>query len=368
MAAIYKRDKIWWARVEYQGRDYRQSLKTTSERIARERLLEFSANIKEGVWAKKKRYTFEDAVNKFIDEHFPRIKPSSSKRYRVSLVNLHDLLRVTYVDEIRSAVLNDFEVARRKQGVTNGTIRRDLMCLSSLLSCAQDWEWISENPVAAYLRKAKKRGFVEAEPRSRFLSHEEEAAIMAFAASKRTRVKGRRDQHGWQMQEAAIAFAIDTGLRDEEQFTLRWPLVDLANGELRVAAEHSKNSRSRRVPLLKRTQRLLAALPHSENSDLVFWCRTGQRYSQMYVPLQRICAQVQIAGLEWHDLRRTCGVRLLRDHGMSIEQVSLWLGHNNIGITQKVYAFLDADGLHRAVSKSAGATVANTDPAQKPAQ
>jgi integrase len=352
MAGIYKRGKVWWARIERRGKEYRKSLETASERVARERLLTFIADVKVGKWVDKKRRTFEEAASKFIDEHFPRIKPNSRKRYRVSLMNLHDLFRIVFLDEITSAVLSDFEVARRKQGVSNGTIRRDLMCLSSLFSCARDWEWLTDNPAAAYLRKAKKRGLVEAEPRARFLSHDEEARFIAYAAAKRQKVKGNRDIHGWQMREAAIAFALDTGLRSEEQFSLGWPMVDLDAGEVKVIAVHSKNNRSRRVPLFERTRKLLEELPRSEHSDFVFWHRSGQRYTQMYHPLQHICEDIKVTDLEWHDLRRTCGVRLLRDHHMSMEQVSLWLGHNNINITEKVYAFLDADDLHKAVSNS----------------
>ena len=49
--------------------------------------------------------------------------------------------------------------------------------------------------------------------------------------------------------------------------------------------------------------------------------------------------------LRWHDLRRTCGVRLLRDRRMSMEEVQLWLGHEDIQVTQDSYAFLEEEDL-----------------------
>ena len=49
--------------------------------------------------------------------------------------------------------------------------------------------------------------------------------------------------------------------------------------------------------------------------------------------------------LTWHDLRRTCGVRLLRDRRMSMEDVQLWLGHDDIRVTQESYAFLSEEDL-----------------------
>jgi integrase/recombinase XerD len=365
MAKIYKRGETFWGRVSYKGKDCRKSLETTSASIARQRLLTFVADVKAGKWGDKPRRKFEDAANKFIDEHFPRIKHNSAKRYRVSLMNLLDGLHVEFLDEIGSAALSDFEVRRRKAGVSNGTIRRDLMCLSSLFGCAVDWEWMSDNPAATYLRKAKKRGLVEAEPRSRFLSHDEENLVFEHIAQKRGSVKGDRDTHGWMMAQAAIATGIDTGLREEEQFSLEWPNVNLKAREVTITWKTAKSSRSRTVPLLPRTAALLAALPRSEHSQYVFWHGTGERYRHMYRQLKRIAHAISLHDIEWHDLRRTCGVRLLRDHHLSMERVSLWLGHSGIRITEKVYAFLAVDDLHKAVADS---PLSQKNPAQLSAQ
>lgn len=352
MAKIYKRGKVWWGRVAYRGKDCRKSLETASASVARQRLLTFVADVKAGKWNDGRRRKFEDAANKFIDEHFPRIKPNTAKRYRVSLMNLHDHLDVVFLDEIDSAVLSDFEVARRKQGVTDTTIRRDLMCLSSLFSCAQEWLWADANPISTFIRRAKKRGLDEAPPRTRFLSHDEETAIFDYIAGKRSSVKGNRDTHAWLMCEAAIACAIDTGLRSDEQFGLELPHLDLKAREVTVSQQRAKSSRLRTVPLFDRTHALLAALPRSGHTKHVFWRTDGRRYRRMYHQLQGIIEDLGIEHVEWHDLRRTCGVRLLRDHHMSIERVSLWLGHSNINITERTYAFLSVDDLHKAVADS----------------
>jgi integrase len=39
--------------------------------------------------------------------------------------------------------------------------------------------------------------------------------------------------------------------------------------------------------------------------------------------------------VEWHDLRRTCGCRLLQDLGFSMEETSRWLGHSSIKVTER---------------------------------
>lgn len=133
-----------------------------------------------------------------------------------------------YLDEIGSALLGDFERARLAHGVTPTTVRRDLACLSSLFSRAEEWEWTSSNPVKPYKRGRLRAGLKEGAARTRYLSTHEEAACLLAAPP------GARD---------AISFAIDTGLRKEEQFSLLLTDIDLAGERIRVRAEVAKSGR-----------------------------------------------------------------------------------------------------------------------------
>jgi hypothetical protein len=47
----------------------------------------------------------------------------------------------------------------------------------------------------------------------------------------------------------------------------------------------------------------------------------------------------------------TCGCRLLQDYQVSMEIVSKWLGHTTITVTERSYAFLRTEDLHRAVER-----------------
>jgi hypothetical protein len=73
------------------------------------------------------------------------------------------------------------------------------------------------------------------------------------------------------------------------------------------------------------------------------------RYVHLYKALQRAVDATGIPDLSWHDLRRTCGCRLLQDHRLSMEVVSMWLGHSSIKVTERHYAFLDVRHLHAAL-------------------
>jgi integrase/recombinase XerD len=247
-----------------------------------------------------------------------------------------------HLDDIKSAALSDFEQRRKADGVSSSSIRRDLACLSVIFSTAEEWEWVSSNPVKPFLRSRAKKGLREGAPHTRWLSHAEEEAILAAIPFKAGQ---------------AVIFAIDTGLRKEEQFSLLWADVDLRAKEIQVRADVSKTSKSRVVPLLDRTWRQLRDMPRHLHCPYVFHTQDGKRYSPnsptCWEGLQKAVRRAGIAEkVQWHDLRRTCGCRLLQDRGFSMEVVAKWLGHSSVKVTERHYAFLTEAELHKAVARS----------------
>jgi hypothetical protein len=169
MAGLYRRGAVYWGRVHRQGQHYRRSLKTADRSVAEKRLRIWLDDLDAIAWGEKPRRSFEEASEKFIREHLTAIKPNAAKRYGVSLKSLVGHFAGKTLDRITSAELSEFETKRRTEGVTAGTIRRDLACLSSMLTSAEEWEWIDDgkNPVPSYLRRRAKRGLKEASPRTR---------------------------------------------------------------------------------------------------------------------------------------------------------------------------------------------------------
>lgn len=348
---LRKRGPVWWYRITKNGIAHEGSLETTNLRLAQERLESIRRELTATRFGEKPRRTFDDAALRFKREHFKHLRPKSRKRYVASLVNMADHFSGVYLDEISSALLGDFERARLATGVTTTTVRRDLACLSSLFSRAEEWEWVSKNPVKPYKRGRAKAGLKEGAARTRYLSIEEEIACLQAAPAK------ARD---------AIAFAIDTGLRKEEQFALLLTDVDLARNQVTVRAEVAKSGRERHVPLLPRARESVVRLAGERVGSVpLFVTSAGQRYSPesptMYEALQKACRRAGVARTSWHDLRRTCGCRLLQDHGMSLETVSAWLGHGDVRITQQRYAFLKIEQLHAAIKKPANVVSLETE-------
>lgn len=335
------RGETWWFRRKTPGKLHWFSLETRDLGEARRRRDRVNANIDAGRWGSNRRRTVNELIEMFASDHMPTLKPSSRQRYRVSAVHILDEFDQIPLVEIGPAQLKAFENRRRRDGVSAATIRRDLACLSSMMSLAEEEEWITGNPVRAFLRQRGKRGLTESPPKTRYLSHEEEQTVIADAPSDRAR--------------QLIVFAIDTGLRRAEQFQIRWRDVDLSERFITVRAELAKSAKSRRVPILDRTHRLLSLMFMSgpDPSAPVFARETGDPYSPrspwVWEQLQKASTALD-EHVSWHDLRRTCGCRLLNDYGLSMHDVSVWLGHSSVMVTERHYAFLKSERLRERVA------------------
>ncbi len=182
----------------------------------------------------------------------------------------------TKLSELGSNKLYDFEKWRRThrfrgKKISPTTIIRDLAFLSSVISEAETWEWCTHNPVKAYLRGRKKKILVEGEARERYASHEEETAMLAHVDV------ALEDPAVADMMWDAIAFAIDTGLRAEEQWALKPENFNWARRRVKVFAADAKSNKSRWVPLTDRAYEIANRRRFSNRSEYIFWRYDGER-------------------------------------------------------------------------------------------
>lgn len=335
MAGIYRRGKIYWARAQRQGRERRISLKTANRSIAEKRLREWLGDLDAIAWGDKPRRSFTEAAEKFIREHLTIIKPKAATRYGTSLKHLSEHFGGKMLNQITSSEMSEFEQMRRADGVSNSTIRRDLACLSSMMTSAIDWEWIDANPVPAFMRRRAKRGLKEGAPRTRYLSLDEERRLLATASPH---VAG------------AIILAIDTGLRREELFDLTWKQVDATRGLIDTLTK-TKSGLPRKVPITTRSAQILAQLTRYLGCPYVIVnSETEQRYWQMNKGFKAAMRRAGLENVQWHDLRRTAGCRWLQRDGKTKDEVSELLGHSSVLVTETRYAFLNGEAIAESLS------------------
>ena len=337
MASIYKRGNTYWGRMRCQGQELRQSLGTSVASVARQRLRKWQDSVDSQKFGDCSALTFSEAAAQFVGEHFQELKPQSARRYAVSLEHLARSFGSVPITEIKSASLSEFASMRRHEGASPPTVRRDLACLSSVYGFMIEKEMIEQNPVPAFLKAKRRRGLKESPPRTRYLSHDEEAALKDAAGD---------------YLKPMIQVAIDTGLRLEEQLSLTWSQVRFDDGVISLSGEMTKSGVGRIVPMLSRVRTILGTLKSGQKqSAWVHQKADGSRYHKLTRGLAGSCQRAGIDDLRWHDLRRTAGCRLIQDHGLSMEEVKDWLGHQSIAQTERAYAFLDMMKLAERVQR-----------------
>jgi integrase len=181
--------------------------------------------------------------------------------------------------------------------------------------------------------------------RVRFLTPDEEAALFAELEPA---------------DQAVVLVALHTGLRQAEQFRLRWECVDLANRVLMVP--RSKSGDARRVPMNDGVLETLRVLPSRLKSPWVFPSAVGETpldarnfYNRVFVPaLER----AGIEGFHWHDLRHTFASRLVMA-GVDLRTVQELMGHKTQAMTLR-YSHLSSqhqlDAVQRLTSTPTGTT------------
>jgi integrase/recombinase XerD len=348
VATLYRRNnsKLWWIRFQWRGTEVRKSARTTSKQEALRFLARTLEECRKLDREGRTRQTFDEVAYRFAQEHLPTLKPRSAERYRVSLRALAPTFKGLCLDEITKTRLASFISQRRKTGLAGATVRRDIACLSSMFELAKSWDWITTNPV----RDLDLRSVRAAPPRTRYLSKKEEERLIAAATGH---------------LKPMIIFAIETGMRFEEQFSLEHSQINHDRREITLTKTKTNNPRV--IPLTDRSAQILAQLPRHPWASLVFHKEDGTRYHTLKRSFASAARRAGIQNLRWHDLRRTCGCRLIQEYGLDLYKVSRWLGHKTVAVTERAYAFLRIDDLHAAIrlGTKPGTAVAPTGFAQQ---
>jgi len=338
---------IWHFKFRRHGLDFEGSTFTADLDEAQRRLEARREEIIGREFGAYPTRTIYDAIERFQRERYHHLRPRSQRRYDAAIKALLSALGALSVRRLSSAHLARFEDRRRAEGLCSSSIRRDLAVLSAVYSSAQVWEWCESNIVAAYLKARRRTGLTDGEPRQRVLSEEEEALILKHCRPEAV---------------AALVLCLDAGLRREEVLSLRWFDVDLVRGEIRIRGENAKSGRERIIPLFPRVRAALERLPRCNGCPHVFFSRYKRRYApESNVFNTALAAAVQLAGIErgapildvrLHDLRRTCGHRLIAKHGWQMHEVQKFLGHSSIQVTERHYAVVGADEVRAAMART----------------
>ncbi len=251
------------------------------------------------------------------------VSPGTVRRYGVSLGQLQPYLEGLFLDEVNGELVARI-IRERSTTVTNATVKRDLVALSSVIGFAVDEGWRDDNPVLARMKRIKER-------RDPIILPDPEHIRMVIA-----RAPG--------LLAAMIEAAWRTGARQEELAGARRGQLSEARRELTLVGKGNKMRVIDLDPF--GGYELLRTLPAALRGAYLFWHGAGERYSNVASRFRAIERSVQAESstdffrpFRFHDLRHRHAVDWLQS-GRSIYDLQHRLGHASIKTTELYLEFL----------------------------
>ena len=192
--------------------------------------------------------------------------------------------------------------------------------------------------------RAIKRMLRKSKQRTRYLTESEFNRIYEFCKNSTDRERRRTGR--------IIAFAVETGLRKEELFSLQRKCINVKDKHaLIVDIKDKKNSRDRFIQLSDFALQQLQQQQHDYigvDSTFVFYNEQGARIIDSDTSYNKVMERLGIKDITFHDLRRTFGswrLQGIRGEKFGIKKVSVRLGHKSVKQTEEAYAFLEEQGI-----------------------
>lgn len=342
----FKRGDIWWARFEVAGKEFRGSLSTRNEAVARRRAQEW--RVREIGVAKfgEDRKTYVEVFAAWSIHIVTQVGPTTAGRYGVSLGMLEPWLKPLFLDEIDKAMISDIVRGRREGGVTTATIRRDLTALSSVIEFAMDEDWWPEDRANP------------AEKRQKRLKEVREPIVLPLAEDI-AYVVGRAPGNFAKMIEAAR----DSGCRQDELAKAERRRLDRDRKQLTI---RRKGNQERTVSLSEGAWTVMSSIPAHLTGKWLFWHGNGDPYRNVSARFNELVKSAQKSAqregrqfrpFTFHHLRHFYSVMYLKNGG-NIYTLQQHLNHKSITTTELYLAFLTPEEAMRA----------KHGPSQNPAQ
>ena len=336
---IYKRDKIWWSRIENGGRVYQRSLKTGNKQEAVNRESAMRTALMRGDFgliSAAQSPTLKDFKKRFTDYVKLHTKGRTAAfyadNYRVLLASPLAGMRLGSID---ASAIEQFKAWRMKQDVAVITVNHTIRTLRRILHLAEDWKLLARAPRLKLLPGENMRVAV--------ISDDELQRMTAHAAGAWSR----------SCFQFLLPFLVDTGLRISEAVNLKKEHLELVDPRpyLRVVAGKTRLA-TRMVPLTPRAAIAAERATKMSRCDYAFVAAGGRKpLTRSYASQQfRLVADLNnMTDAVLHSTRHTYCTRL-GDAGADAFQIQRLAGHSSITISQR-YVHIGRDRLFEAVSK-----------------
>jgi integrase len=325
---VYKRGKVYWFKLQFEGTLYQKSTKQTSKVKAEGAAAAFRtalANRNFGIIERKPVPVFEDAMKAFLawsaGEH--KEHPATYRRYKTSSKSLLAYLKFKGkpIDQITPATIEDYKTSRARQKgkrtkrlIKPATINRELACLKAMYFHVLKDRHDFRNPVSEI------ELLPENNEQERVLTFDEQRIYLQAANDTLKDVAG---------------LILETGMRPEEVYRAKVENVNLELGYL--YNPHGKTKAARReVPLnslaagiLKRRLGRATGIylfPHKMDKDKPMLKANNSHTKAL--------KDSKVRAFRIYDLRHTWATRAA-ESGMDIGTLASLLGHAKLNMVTR---------------------------------
>ena len=316
---LYRRGKIFWFNIMYEGRRFQESLKTDNRKLAEKLYAKIYMDIIEGAYFENtlaKTVHFEEMAARYLSEHAHSRDPHTIKK-------LSEVFKGYTLSEITPKVLAEYR-RRRLEVVKPATVYQELALLRRMFNVAiKEWEWVRENPASKLSFSVGNKN-----ARDRWLTEDEEKELLSCATNP-------------QWLRRLLVVALHTGMRRGEILNLMWQNIDFTRRMITVV--RSKNGEKRAIPMSNFTSSVLKGVKVRDISGKVF--PISER--SLRVAFEKTLKKAGISNFKFHDLRHTFATRLVQN-GVDLYKVKELLGHKTLSMTAR-YAHHYPESLRASV-------------------
>ncbi len=126
-----------------------------------------------------------------------------------------------------------------------------------------------------------------------------------------------------------FAFQIYSGARPGEAHSMLWEYIDFEKDTCFINGTKNRYAK-RTIPLFQRLRELLETIPRT--ADLIF-PYSNKEIRKEFKRLSQLC---HLEGYDQYCCRHTFGTRC-EEAGIDIKTISVWMGHNDVTTTGKIY-------------------------------
>ena len=318
---LKKRGRIWWIDKRIKGYGRVAESCGTTELAEAEQFLTFRLNeIRSAmVYGIRPTRTFEQAAIKFLEDNQHK---KLFERYVYAFERVMPYIGDLRLDRIHNDTLASYRRARRADGVSAGTINKELSCVRRVLNlAARVWRhdngmaWLDAPPLIEMEQGNIRRPYP--------LSWEEQDRLFRELPAH--------------LQRIAL-YKVNTGCRTQEVLQLRWnwevqvPELGTSVFILPVLDEFQTKNGQERVVVLNSIARRVVDEQRGKHPKFVFTYRGRPTKSIHNWGWKLARERAGLRQVRVHDLRHTFGHRL-RAAGVSYEDRQDLLGHKSDRIT-----------------------------------